>query len=361
MMCVRVFLAHDTTLDRDIAFAQIRTEGLDDLARERVMREAQSMARLGAHPNLVAIHDIGEEGGNPHLVEEYMAGGTVSSLLEDGTPDVERTLAVVATDVCRALSFMHGQGLIHRDLKPANIFLTEDGTAKVGDFGLAVALDRSRITQQGSLVGTAAYMPPEQALGGEVTPQSDLYALGAMLYETGHRAARRSRVTTPRPSSASTSTRRRSRRAGTRNVPAELEALILSMLQKDPSERPESADAVLRLSTRRPRGTVGRHSDSDANPLEGLARGVFVGRESQLERLRSAFDEGVRRRGSVVMLVGEPGIGKTRTTQELETYARMRGARVLWGRAHEASGAPPTSHGSRSATATPALCLRPRK
>ena len=125
----RVFLAHDTTLDRDIAFAQIRTEGLDDLARERVMREAQSMARLGAHPNLVAIHDIGEEGGNPHLVEEYMAGGTVASLLEEGTPDVERTLAV-ATDVCRALSFMHGQGLIHRDLKPANIFLTEDGHRK---------------------------------------------------------------------------------------------------------------------------------------------------------------------------------------------------------------------------------------
>ena len=77
-----------------------------------------------------------------------------------------------------------------------------------------------------------------------------------------------------------------------------------------------------------------RHSDSDANPLEGLARGVFVGRESQLERLHDAFDEAFVGRGSVVMLVGEPGIGKTRTTQELETYARMRGARVLWGRAH---------------------------
>ena len=93
----------------------ICAQRLDELARERVMREAQSMARLGAHPNLVAIHDIGEEDGNPHLVEEFMAGGTVASLLEGGTPDVERTLAV-ATDVCRALSFIHGQGLRPRGL-----------------------------------------------------------------------------------------------------------------------------------------------------------------------------------------------------------------------------------------------------
>ena len=137
-----------------------------------------------------------------------MAGGTVASLLEDGTPGVERTLAV-ATDVCRALSFMHAQGLIHRDLKPSNVFLTEDGTAKVGDFGLAVALDRSRITQQGSLVGTAAYMPPEQALGGEVTPQSDLYALGAMLYElvTGRPPFAAERRLADRPTPAGVATR----------------------------------------------------------------------------------------------------------------------------------------------------------
>jgi len=207
----RVFLAHGTTLDRDIAFAQIRTEGLDDLARERVMREAQ-----------------------------YMAGGTVASLLGDGTPDVERTLAVAA-DVCGALSFMHGQGLIHRDLKPANIFLADDGTAKVGDFGLA----GSRITQQESLVSTAAYMPPEQALGGEVTPQSDLYALGAMLYEM---------VTGRPPFVGDDATAVIGQHINTPPVapywhsadcPSGLETLILRLLDKDPSRRPSSAEEVL--------------------------------------------------------------------------------------------------------------------
>ena len=336
----RVFLAHDTTLDRDVAFAQIRTEGLDDLARERVMREAQSMARLGAHPNLVAIHDIGEENGNPHLVEEFMAGGTVASLLlEDGTPEVERTLAV-ATDVCRALSFMHGQGLIHRDLKPANIFLAEDGTAKVGDFGLAVALDRSRITQQGSLVGTTAYMPPEQALGGEVSPQSDLYALGAMLYEL---------LTGRPPSAGDDPTAVISQHINTPPVapswhtdtcPPALEELILHCLRKDPADRPASADAVLAsLSVVDPSETSPGHTDS--NPLDSLARGVFVGREAEMQRLRDALDAAISGDGSLMMLVGEPGSGKTRTVQELETYARIRGADVLTGRALESEATPP--------------------
>ena len=268
-----------------------------------------------------------------------MAGGTVASLLEDGTPDVERTLAV-ATDVCRALSFMHAQGLIHRDLKPSNIFLAEDGTAKVGDFGLAVALDRSRITQQGSLVGTAAYMPPEQALGGEVTPQSDLYALGAMLYEL---------VTGSPPFQADDPTAVISQHINTPPVapswhteacPPALEEVILTLLQKDAGKRPESADRVLAsLSDVDP--TQRSRSHSDSNVLDRLARGVFAGREKEMEKLRSAFDDAFAGRGSVVMLVGEPGIGKTRTAQEVETYARVRGADVLWGRTHESSGAPP--------------------
>jgi serine/threonine-protein kinase len=123
------------------------------------------------------------------MVTELMGGGDVEGLIEkaDGPLPTAQALEI-AKAVCRGLEFAHAKGVVHRDLKPGNVWLTTDGVAKIGDFGLAVALDRSRLTMHGMMVGTVSYMPPEQALGGEVTPQSDLYSLGAMLYEmvTGH-------------------------------------------------------------------------------------------------------------------------------------------------------------------------------
>ena len=181
----RVYLAHDTRLDRDVALAVIRMEGLDEAARARVRRETQSMARLGDHPHIVTVHDIGEEDGRPYIVSQLMAGGDVAALLgaapEHRLP-VERALAI-AEQVCAALEHAHGHGIVHRDVKPSNVWLTRDGTAKLGDFGLAASLDRTRITMPGTLLGTAAYLPPEQALGRAADARSDLYALGAMLYE----------------------------------------------------------------------------------------------------------------------------------------------------------------------------------
>ena len=161
---VRRFLGE---LDRDVAFALIRTEGLDETGRERVRREAQALARLGGHPHLVTIHDIGDEGGQPFSVMEYMAGGSVAEAVseaEEHRLPLERTLEI-ATAVSEALTFVHAGNLVHRDVKPGNVFLGEDGTAKLGDFGLAAALDRTRLTQDSMVMGTAAYMPPEQALG----------------------------------------------------------------------------------------------------------------------------------------------------------------------------------------------------
>ena len=185
----RVYLAHDQLLDRDVAFALIKTEGLDEVGRERIAREAQAMGRLGTHPHVVSVFDLGEHTSadgstQPYIVTELMGGGDVEALLEDaeGPLELSRSLEI-ATGVARGLEFAHAKDVVHRDLKPGNVWLTEDGVAKIGDFGLAVSLDRSRLTQHGMMVGTVAYMPPEQALGGETTPQADLYSLGAMLYE----------------------------------------------------------------------------------------------------------------------------------------------------------------------------------
>jgi predicted ATPase/class 3 adenylate cyclase len=333
----RVYLAHDERLDRDVAVAIIKTEGLDAQGLARVRREAQAMGRLGDHPNIVTIHDVGDDNGQPYIISQYMAGGAVDAL---GLPLTAARTLEIAKGVCRGLAHAHANGVVHRDLKPGNVWLSADGTAKIGDFGLAVALEQSRLTMHGMLVGTVAYMPPEQALGSETTVRADFYSLGCMLYEmiTG-----RPPFISDNPSAVI------SQHINTPPVapswhaeacPLDLEKLILHLLAKDPAERPASAaDVLAALERIDPAGKSASHSRS--NVLDGLAMGVFVGREHELERLRKAFDNAVSGHGGLVMLVGEPGIGKTRTTQQLETYAKMRGAQVLWGRTHESAGAPP--------------------
>jgi serine/threonine protein kinase len=181
----KVYLAHDSLLDRDVAFALIKTEGLDQAARERITREAQAMGRLGDHPNIVTVFDIGEEAGQPFLVLPVLPGGDIEGLIEkaeDHKLPIDQAVRI-ALETAQGLEFAHAKGIVHRDIKPGNVWLAEDGRAKIGDFGLAVATDRSRLTQAGMMVGTVSYMPPEQAMGGEVGPRSDLYSLGAMLYE----------------------------------------------------------------------------------------------------------------------------------------------------------------------------------
>ena len=342
----KVYLAHDEVLDRDVAFALIKTEGLDDTARTRVAREAQAMGRLGSHPHIVTVFDLGEEAGQPFVVTELMGGGDVEDLIgkapEHRVP-LEQALEICGA-VCQGLEFAHARQLVHRDLKPGNVWLTEDGVAKIGDFGLALAKDRSRLTEEGLMVGTASYMPPEQALGGEVTAASDLYSLGAMLYEL---------VTGRPPFLGDGSVAIISQHINTPPVapgwhdpacPKPLEALIVRLLAKDPAERPESALDVLRaleaMETVAPDDGVEPAAD-ESRSLDSLAAGVFVGRQEEMDGLKAALEDALSGRGRLVLLAGEPGIGKTRTSLELATYARLRRAQVLWGRCHESEGAPP--------------------
>jgi class 3 adenylate cyclase len=323
----RVYLARDERLSRQVAFSLIKTGGLDEAGCTRVRREAQAMGQLGDHPHIVTVHDIGEADGELYIVSQYMSGGDLEGSLqaaENRRLSVEEALRI-GGELCDALEHAHSRGVIHRDLKPGNIWLTEKGTAKLGDFGLALSLDRTRLTQEGMMVGTAAYMPPEQALSGEVTGRSDLYALGAVLYE----------MVTGRPPflgddivgviSQHINTAPVAPSWHNSHVPRALESLILRLLAKDPTERPEGAAAVreqLTAIASISQEVVAPKERAEANPLDRLAGGVFVGRDQEL------------------VLVGEPGIGKTRTAEELATYAQLRGAQVLWGRCYEGEGAP---------------------
>ena len=335
----RVYLAHDSRLDRDVAIGVIKTEGLDAEGLTRVRREAQAMGRLGDNPHIVTVLDIPEEDGQPYIVMEHMDGGSLEDLLQQAE---SHRLAIdeglrLASQVCQALEHAHERGIIHRDVKPGNIWLTQGGTAKLGDFGLAVALDRSRLTREGMMVGTTSYMPPEQALGGEVTPRSDLYALGCLLYEM---------VAGQPPFLGGDSVAVISQHINTApvaptwhnpEVPKPLDALIMRLLAKAPKERPESAAAVAKelqrisqLSTEEAVAAPAAGSD-----LQGVAWGQFVGREAEMEQLTGALENALSGQGSLVMLVGEPGIGKTRLAQEFAVYASLRGAQVLTGHCYE--------------------------
>ncbi len=346
----RVYLAHDTKLDRDVALAAIKTEGLNAEGLVRVRREAQAMGRLGDHPNIVTVFDIGEEEGQPYIVSQYMAGGDLEGLLNAAPRrqlPVEQAL-LIAEQVCQGLDHAHSQGIVHRDLKPGNIWLTDAGTAKIGDFGLAVALDRSRLTMQGMMVGTVGYMPPEQALGRQSDPRSDLYSLGCILYE----------MATGRPPflgedavaviSQHINTAPVAPSYHSPLVPRALEALILRLLAKAPGERPQSAPPVaaeLRRIAESASQLASLEQQTAAAPgaaeLQGVAWGAFVGRRAEMEQLKGALENVLSGRGSLVMLVGEPGIGKTRLAQEFAVYASLRGAQVLSGHCYEGEASVP--------------------
>jgi tetratricopeptide (TPR) repeat protein len=295
------------------------------------------MGKLGDHPSIVGIYDMGEEKGQPYIVIPLMPGGDVEGLIEKAT---EHRLPLdkainIAKAVCRGLEFAHSKGIIHRDLKPGNVRLSADGTAKIGDFGLAVAVDLSRLTKSGMMVGTVAYMPPEQAMGGKITAKADLYSLGAMLYEmvTGRPpfvgddsiAIIGQHINTP-PVSPTW------HRA---DLPPALETLILQLLEKDPEKRPESATVVLQALEAIEAGKVKKEPSEEAPAENPLYRRVFVGREPELKQLQSAFDGAMSGQGALMMVMGEPGIGKTALCEQLSTYVTLRGGRTLVGHCYE--------------------------
>jgi serine/threonine protein kinase len=241
-----VYLGRDTELERPVAI-KLLAENLagDDEFRRRFVREAKLAARL-SDPNVVNIYDAGEDDGRPYIVMEHVDGETLADLLARRgrlPPDEARELAAQAAS---GLAHAHEAGLVHRDVKPHNLILRRDGTVKIADFGIARAAETT-ITQTGTVLGTAAYLAPEQAMGEKVTAAADVYSLGAVLYEllTGRPpfefesladlAAQQARMEITSVSELAP------------DVPPELEDVVMRCLARNPAYRPASAGELARL------------------------------------------------------------------------------------------------------------------
>ena len=180
-----VHLAFDNRLERNVAIKLLAAHLADDPTFvSRFRREALSAARL-VHPNIVQVFDFGFDAGHHQhfIVMEHVAGRSCAELLRDrGHLDVEQALNIV-TQACRGLEYAHRHGVVHRDVKPGNLLVSDTDVVKLADFGIARATDQSSITQVGSVLGTAAYLAPEQARGDEAGPRADLYSLGVVTYQ----------------------------------------------------------------------------------------------------------------------------------------------------------------------------------
>ena len=184
-----VYLAKDLILDgEEVAVKVLRTNyQTDPIAVARFQREARAMADLD-HPHIVRITDIGEEDGQQYLAMEYVAGLDLKRYIKEHHPLSNEEAVRIMGQILLAMRLAHAKGIVHRDLKPQNILLTPDGTAKVTDFGIAVAFAETSLTQTNSMLGSVHYLSPEQARGSKATIQSDIYAMGIIFFEmlTGH-------------------------------------------------------------------------------------------------------------------------------------------------------------------------------
>ena len=255
----RVFKARDLKLDQVVALKMIRPEDAASPVILNLYKKETQLARSLAQENIIRVYDLGESRGVTFISMEFVSGQNLEQLLRASGPLAEETAVSITRQVCRALAAAHRHGIVHRDLKPQNILIDADGRVRVADFGLARTMETPAGSSSGHIVGTPAYMSPEQAEGREVDARTDMYSLGVIMYEmmTGHKPF----VSRTIAGYIEKHLREKPLPPRTWNprVSPRMETLILGCLEKDPARRPSCAGGVLKdIEERRPSKAGGR-------------------------------------------------------------------------------------------------------
>ena len=334
----QVYRAADTKLGRYVALKLLAPDATrDQTAKRRLLAEAQSASVLN-HPNIVTIHAIEEVDGTDFIVMEFVEGETLTSHLASNGALPLTSLLDIGIQVADALEAAHSVGLIHRDIKPANILITPKGVAKVADFGLAKMvrlsteeIDRealtlaANLTGPGIVLGTAAYMSPEQTRGEPLDVRSEIFSLGSLLYEAATRTRAFSgpsalaimhaiaAIDPPPPSALRP------------ELPREFDLILERALAKDKTRRYHScreiADALRSLRSSITGTWSGIPIVYDPDLIDRSAPS-FVGRELEIRKLEGLLQQVVEGTGRIVFITGEPGIGKTSLSDEFLRRAR---------------------------------------
>jgi predicted ATPase/Tfp pilus assembly protein PilF/predicted Ser/Thr protein kinase len=300
----KVYQGYDQLLDRIVAVKVLSASALNPQGSIRLLEEARAVARLN-HPNIVAVFDAGQDGDLPYIVMEYIQGNS----LHEKPPENNEQMLEIGIQVCSALDEAHANGIIHRDLKPENVILNESGIAKLTDFGLAKTLS-SRMTQEGTLTGTAFYLSPEQALGKPLDGRTDLYSLGVMMYEFS---------TGELPFTADDTLTVISKHIHEDPVPPgqltpdihpSLEGIILKLLAKDPEQRFNTAKEVQQALEKMLRGEAFPRSEKPRHNIP-LDLTSFIGRSKEVSEVRQLMTT-----TRLLTLTGVGGTGKTRLAMQ---------------------------------------------
>ncbi len=335
-----VFRGHDLLLDRPVAIKTIQSASLTPESRSRLLHEARAVAHLN-HPNIVDVYDVGEAGELPYIIMELIPGQNLRAFGALALSEVLTTMI----QICDALAYAHSNGVIHRDLKPENILVVRSGSrllARLNDFGLALLPGADRLTHEDAVIGSVFYLAPELIQGANPGVQSDLYALGATLFECLAGSP-------PFPGENLISVLSQHLNApavppSTFNpaVPEALDRLVLQMLEKDPASRPDSAENVrLALESILSGESLPKLPEvTSILPIDRIVRGRLVGRSREWEIARSAWQRAISGEPGVLLISGEPGIGKTRLARELMAQAQVQRASVLLGECFLEGSAP---------------------